>query len=447
MFKEAGNKEFLKVLREVVRINKPIVLALMETHMGYNGHTRIDAQGFSGGIWVYWKTKLVTVDPIEQRNQYITMEITKIGEEPRYFSAIYASPDPSKRTELWNELAEFANRNNKPWLLAGDFNETRFTYTWARGNSVETRRSARLDRALCTGEWGMRFDKAQMRHLPALQSDHCPIFISPNGFVPLEAVNRPFRFQAAWLTHEKFSDFIHEKWDSTAPLVPKLKALSSDLQLWNKEIFHNIFREKRNLMARIEGIKKKLSHKRNSGLIKLVAKLRRELDTVLNQEELMWYQKARVDWLKHGDRNTTFFQMSTVVRRWKNNIVAIKNQEDQWVYDKDQVKGIVVDYFANLFKDEGNEEEQDIPSGVSTEFEHSDWCNLVRPFTKCDIELAVNSLGSLKAPGPDGFQAIFYQKNWELVAPNVYAMALPTLEGRGLPDTINETFLVLLIKL
>ena len=76
----AGNREFLAVLREVIKVNKPIVLALVEIHMGsdhakkvasmlgYSGQTRVDAQGFSGGIWVYWKMEVVTVDVTMQHN-------------------------------------------------------------------------------------------------------------------------------------------------------------------------------------------------------------------------------------------------------------------------------------------------------------------------------------------------------------------------------------------
>ncbi|XP_056697923.1 uncharacterized protein [Spinacia oleracea] len=254
----AGSREFISVLKEVIRLHKPTVLALVETHMGgeqvvriatmlgYSGHTRVDAQGFSGGIWVYWKPELVTVDPIEQSNQYITMIITRRGEEPWYLTTVYASPDPSNRQDLWRDLTDFASRNNKPWLLAGDFNETRAgwerssscaettrrserfnlwvedtqlievefsgpSHTWARGNTMETRRSARLDRALCNAEWGLCFDKARVKHLPALQSDHCPLLISSNGFAPISAINRPFRFQAAWLSHEKFAEFMTEK--------------------------------------------------------------------------------------------------------------------------------------------------------------------------------------------------------------------------------------------
>ncbi|XP_021715352.1 uncharacterized protein LOC110683313 [Chenopodium quinoa] len=171
--------------------------------IGYMGHTRVDAQGFSGGIWVFWKPDLVTVEPIHQHNQYITMNIHRVGEESWYFTAIYASPDPLKRSDLWRELKDFAATHNKPWMLAGDFNDTRFAHerssscpettrrtaefnewvedmdfleiefggpnhTWARGTSLETRTSARLDRALCNADWSLRFANAAAKNLHAV---------------------------------------------------------------------------------------------------------------------------------------------------------------------------------------------------------------------------------------------------------------------------------------
>lgn len=222
----AGSRAFVSVLKEIVRTNHPNVIALVETRMGgdqalsiastlgYSGHTRVDANGFSGGIWIFWKPELVTVEPIIKHNQHITMDITRTGATPWYFTAVYASPDPTKRRELWNELREFASTNNKPWLIAGDFNDTRFpsernrsfsetdrrsarfndwvdemnlieieftgaAHTWARGLTPETRQSGRLDRALCNGEWGLRFEQAKVKHLPTSHSDHCPILSHP----------------------------------------------------------------------------------------------------------------------------------------------------------------------------------------------------------------------------------------------------------------------------
>lgn len=58
----AGSQAFLTMLREVIRINNPTILALVETHIsgetaqkvcdriGFSGQFRVDAQGFRGGI-------------------------------------------------------------------------------------------------------------------------------------------------------------------------------------------------------------------------------------------------------------------------------------------------------------------------------------------------------------------------------------------------------------
>ncbi|KAL2932872.1 50S ribosomal protein L10 [Bienertia sinuspersici] len=111
--------------------------------LGYQGHTRVDADGFSGGIWLYWKPNLVSISVAHEHHQHIIVEITRNGETPWYFSVIYASPDPLKRRDLWEELKNFAATNNKLWLLAGDFNDTR--YDWERNESFsETYRRYRL---------------------------------------------------------------------------------------------------------------------------------------------------------------------------------------------------------------------------------------------------------------------------------------------------------------
>ncbi|KAL2942180.1 RING-H2 finger protein ATL32 [Bienertia sinuspersici] len=84
----AGSRAFLSVLKDVIRMNKPSVIALVETHVrgdqatsisnsiGYRGHLTVDARGFSGGIWIYWKQELVTVGLVNQNSQQITMEIS-----------------------------------------------------------------------------------------------------------------------------------------------------------------------------------------------------------------------------------------------------------------------------------------------------------------------------------------------------------------------------------
>ncbi|KAL2942001.1 ELKS/Rab6-interacting/CAST family member 1 [Bienertia sinuspersici] len=205
---------------------------------------------------------------------------------------------------------EEVNRRAKKfddWIDSTNLLEVEFSgspHTWARGLTDETRKSARLDRTLYNNEWAM-----------------------------------------PWLTYEKLQEFMVDNWSNEAPLVPFLKSFSQKLQSWNQTVFHNIFKKKRELLARIGGVRSKLAQSRSSNLIKLESKMRKELDEVLYQEELLWYQKPRVDWLRDGDRNTSFFHLSTIKRRWRNHIVAIKDENNQWLENPVEFKKCIIDFF------------------------------------------------------------------------------------------------------
>lgn len=222
-------------------------------------------------------------------------------------------------------------------------------HTWFRGNSSETFKSARLDRGLANGDWRLLFAEGAVRNLPKASSDHCPILISTTGFAPVTKAIRPFRFQAAWLNHGSFSEYVHSKWKSSAPIVPFLREFADNLQAWNKSQFYNIFRKKSELWARLEGIQKLLAEGRQQHLIKLESKLRREMDEVLNAEELLWFQKSRMEAICNGDRNTKYFHLATVIRRRRNSVNALMDNNDNWVTQTDQVKDLVFQYWSSLF--------------------------------------------------------------------------------------------------
>lgn len=108
---------------------------------------------------------------------------------------------------------------------------------------------------------------------------------------------------------------------------------------------HNIFKQKQNYMARIAGVQRCLATIKSRDLIKIEAKLRKELDDVLAQKELLWFQKSRVKWLLDGDRNTTYFQLSNISRKWHNKISAIRASLDgEWLHDKESER-----YYCKLF--------------------------------------------------------------------------------------------------
>lgn len=117
--------------------------------------------------------------------------------------------------------------------------------------------------------------------------------------------------------------------------MDNLPVLTEKLREWNKDTFGNIFQQKRRLFARIEGIQLALERKYSTFLHNLETDLRKELDTILYREVLIWFQKSSVDWMQWGggDRNTYFFHVKTVARRKRNIIDMLQNDKGNWIDD------------------------------------------------------------------------------------------------------------------
>lgn len=157
--------------------------------------------------------------------------------------------------------------------------------------SDATFKGARLDRALCTVDWKARFPNAFVKHLPRVKSDHSPLLIHFKG--EEEGMKlKHFTFQAAWLTHPNFMNAVSNVWNPATNFEDNLATVEEVLKGWNRDVFGNIHKKKRELWARIGGIQRAMAKKFNRRLLKLDEKLKRELEDVLCQEELFLFQKV-----------------------------------------------------------------------------------------------------------------------------------------------------------
>jgi len=70
-------------------------------------------------------------------------------------------------------------------------------------------------------------------------------------------MQRPFWFQAAWLTHEEFGDYLRSQWRQDIPLYPLLGHIARVIEEWNNTTFANVFQCKRKIWARLKSAQHK----------------------------------------------------------------------------------------------------------------------------------------------------------------------------------------------
>ena len=77
--------------------------------------------------------------------------------------------------------------------------------------------------------------------------------------------------------------------------------------------------------------------------------LKKEINEIQIQEEIMWNQRSRALWLKWGDRNTKFFHATASQQRRKNRIDGLQNHQGESIDDQEGIENIILDYFTKIF--------------------------------------------------------------------------------------------------
>lgn len=487
----AGKTECACTIKDLKKIYAIDVLAVLEPRiggsralniaksLGFSCYHIVDATGFSGGVWLLWNGPSVSLQVISHSSQTISALVT-MDEGSWILTVVYANPCPGIRKSLWNYLDGLASASNLPWLFLWDFNDTVCAsekcgglpsfggqhfidwidrnhlvdlgfsgpkFTWCNKRNLENLIWKRLDRGLSNTAWTLLFPEAHLSHLPKINSDHCPILVNLFSHHVPTRDSAPFRFQAMWLSHPNFTDFITDLWQSgQGHAAQKTASLVVPLHAWNKHVFGCLFQKKRKIMARLAGIQRNLCLGADIFLSKLESDLLKEYNTILEQEELLWLQKSRNTWLKEGDRNTKFFHLSTIIRRRRNKLEGLNNADGVWITEKSGMKQIITDYFQDLFC--GNTEIGDY-SLLPQLFLKPDETVLVglnAPVSDFEIKDSLFTIGGLKTPGPDGFPAVFYQTYWDLCSNDITSLIKDCFATASLPDQLNSTLIALVPK-
>ncbi|KAL5772200.1 hypothetical protein ACOSQ2_012124 [Xanthoceras sorbifolium] len=454
--------------------------ALVAKKFGFASKFIVDAEGFSGSIWLLWNPISINLEVVASSRHTITF-VAAENKTCWVATIVYANPSFGIRRKLWQYLNLLRSCFRGPWVVLRDFNEImhssekrggragfsnsgfldwvndnclvdlgfvgqKFTWTSRRGANEEI--CCRLDRAVCSMEWRTMFPEGFVKHLPRINSDHCPILLNlHSSHIPCSAL-KPFRFEATWMRHDGFNGVVRSCWTSTCGGISnKMHSLASNLKVWNKDSFGCIFKRKRVLLARILGIQRSLSGKYNSSLVSLENQLICEYNEIAKQDEVFWQQKSRINWLKNGDRNTKFFHLSTMIRRRRNKIEGLKDINGDWVEDKDGLKLLACNYFKTLFSRKIIDDDYSMLPQLFPTIDECSMRHICRGISDEDVKDSLFGIGGLKAPGPDGFPAAFFQDQWTICKSDLVKLVRDSFSNGNFPIELNQTFIALIPKI
>lgn len=133
---------------------------------------------------------------------------------------------------------------------------------------------------------------------------------------------------------------------------------------------------------------------------------RAELRRLQRSEETYWAQRARILWLREGDKNTRFFHVRTSHRHKKNKIDKLKDARGAWVLDSNGIGEIIEDILDN-----GNNQFDDILDKISRCVTSEMGNDIDRLVTDREILDAFNQMDPRKALGIDGLSGTIFKEN------------------------------------
>ncbi|XP_075653882.1 uncharacterized protein LOC142624234 [Castanea sativa] len=281
-----------------------------------------------------------------------------------------------------------SRRSDIPWVCIGDFNEVlsvtekeggvgracrqienfreclkdtglrdlRYTgswFTWAGERRGYGCIWERIDRALGTIEWRNKFLQARLFHIANLASDHCVLLLRLDQCArQADKRVKLFHFEAMWLKHEQCEEVVKEAWETglqsgrVNPIESCLEGCRIALTKWYSQVFGHVGKKLKQVQRKLQTLE---THAIGLANKDQISETRRELNKLYAMEEDMWFQRARSNWAKSGDKNTRYFHEKASSRKKKNTILGLMDESNQWQEDLELIKGIAINYYKKLF--------------------------------------------------------------------------------------------------
>ncbi|XP_026384310.1 uncharacterized protein LOC113279878 [Papaver somniferum] len=388
----------------------------------YPNYVCIDRVGYVGGLILMWKDG-IDVEVIGCDNNIIHVTIQLCPSKPKVlFSFMYGSTCSEPKKTQWNFITEFSKDVQQPWLILGDLNfhldrnntssdtwvqndvnnaglvdigyEGR-NYTWTSNSYGTGVRKDRLDMALGNNDWFLNFHNAKLLHLNFVASDHSPVLLITDP-IP-KNLWRPFKFFRTWNEHNTFKNNLESSWNVDVHGSPAFKLIQRQhsariaLSQWNRMEFGDIQKN--------------------------ISKLQTSLEIFQNELVLIDIMLES----KLSPNGNSLQERNDMSRLLTNHFSVVSCSSNPVLPD------ISFDIISKILTDTDNDKLFAMPSEI-------------------EIENFVKHMPSWSSPGPDGFQAGFYQTQWNVVGKDIIDVVQKIFQSGHMPRSLNRTYISLIPK-
>ncbi|KAA3468559.1 reverse transcriptase [Gossypium australe] len=402
----------------------------------------VEAEGTRGGLCLAWKEDIdVTLRSFSKWHMDVLIKEDGNQEEWR-FTGLYGSPYLKDQNVVWNLLKRLSREGNYPWLVVGDFNEIMYSFEKKGGLPRDNKRMEIFrDTLEDCNLMDIGFSGVWQYYST---SDHCPLLISTDCESRIHRA-KDFYFEVWWTMEDTFEETLKEIWESSSgSMVDKLKNLQIRLTKWANKVKGKKGELRKQLSKELENLMKE---DRDDDTLSKIIETKIHLNMEIEKDEAYWEQRARVNWLRYGDRNTSFFHNCATTRRRANSIFKLTLDNGKEINEESAIQEEAKLYFENLFTSHGITNPSEILEGIERSISVEVNDRLQAPFTEEEVILALKGMGPTKAPGPDGFPTIFFQKYWHIMGKEVLGYCLGVLNEEREVDTVNTTNIVLIPKI
>jgi hypothetical protein len=221
-----------------------------------------------------------------------------------------------------------------------------------------------------------------------------------------------------------------------------LEQLSVALTGWDKHTFGHVQRELQRLGKELERLQDEPTR---TAPTHAELKIVERLVELHHREELMWKQRARLEWLKAGDKNTHFFHLRASRRCRKNRITKLRQSDDNMTENEQEMAQITTEFYKVLYTSEGVENMEAVLGMVPVRVTSEMNAKLLEMVTEAEVGGMFSNVSD-EGPETGRIPRTFFQRHWDLCGDEVTTVVMRMLRGEDDFKSINNTFIVLIPK-